>query len=65
MKILKPEGATAVAFKDEDEEEGVSIGPVWFVVEDELIPVMENTLWMDKPEAIKMAKHYGLPFKDV
>ena len=72
-KVSKPEGATGVAFKSEDEVDGVLVGPVWFVVEDELIPAIDSEFstpdwpmaeWFDKPQAIRMAKHFGLKLSE-
>jgi len=71
--VAKPEGATGIAFKSEDEVDGVVIGPVWFVVGDELVPAIESedstpdwpmAEWMDKPQAIRMAKHFGLEISE-
>ncbi len=73
VSVSKPEGATGIAFKSEDEVDGVLIGPVWFVVGDELVPVIESedstsgwpmAEWLDKPQAFRMAEHFGLKLSE-
>ncbi len=69
MKVSMPEGATGVAFKTEDDVHGALIGPVWFVVDGELVPAIDSedstpewpmAQWWYKRDALKMARHYGL-----
>jgi hypothetical protein len=80
VSISKPDGATAVCFKDEDHVEGMRIGPVYFYVADleadtvEFVPVYSTDLdftgqpaagWLTYREATKLARHFSLPIEEV
>lgn len=47
-----------VCFKDEDEIDGIPIGPVW-------IDGVKQDEWMFKPDAIRLASEKNLPFETV
>ena len=62
VAITKPDGATAMRFKHEDEDRGMALGPVWFVVGDTLI--LAHPVWFTKRQALNMAAHFGLELEE-
>lgn len=47
-----------VCFKNEDEIDGIPIGPVWIDGE-------KQKEWMTKPDAIRLAREKKMPFETV
>lgn len=71
MKITKPDGVVAVAFKCEDfDDNGAMIGPVfWVTANEDLEPIftteMGGTGWLEYAEMERLAKHFNLNVRDV
>lgn len=53
---VPPQPDVVVSFKDEDEVDGVPVGPVWITDVD---GEAKDQGWMTKPEAITVAKQHG------
>lgn len=47
-----------VEFKNEDDIEGIPIGPVW-------IRGKKQSEWLSKPEAIRRARNLDLEFREI
>lgn len=65
------EAATAVHFKDEDEAEGMAVGPIWISTVDEStdIPLLhpftlgDTPEWFPVPVAEQLADHLSVPLE--